>query len=330
MLTACSGKPGKEVGVGSQAVYGSQGMEISHVASDMATTMYQTMVQNLSRDTPTYNPETGLSQEIRFPTVAVTSFVDTDTYENAGHLGRALGEYFVHELNRRGVPVFELKLRKGLNVTKDGEYLYSRDWKKLSGEASVSHVLHGTITRNERGVVLVGRIDDLKNHTVIASGNGFIPYSLLPYCYRTAEKNCSLDGVRSYVDQGRLALEAQERKRIAESNARYQKKRQKDAGRYGGMDREDAYRSNDLSYATPHGGSAQGGALPPGMPRNTFEYHPEADRIPATSMGNYQRTSKSGTNPESTKVYPANSYMNNRLLVRDGKDTSQYDRARDL
>ncbi len=174
-------------------MYSIQGMEISKVAHAMGTDLYESYLrENVS--------EIGRKIDtVVLPEVAITSFVDTDTYEKAGHLGRVLAEVFVHELSSRGIPVYEYKLTGTMMVSEDGEYIYSRDYRRILQEASVAHILSGTISRNEDGVVLVARIVDLESHLVQASATGFIPYKLLPYCYRTGQKQCSLNGIEDYV-----------------------------------------------------------------------------------------------------------------------------------
>ena len=182
-------------------VYNQRGMEISRIAHEMGEELYANLYTRKAL-------EQGYAKELRrgrkidtleLPEVAVTSFVDTDTYEHAGHLGRVLGEFFVHELSDHGLSVYEYKLTGAMAVSTDGEYIYSRDFRKLLGESSVSNLLSGTISRNEDGVVLVARIVDLETRLVQASATGFIPYSLLPYCYQTKEKQCSLNGIEDYL-----------------------------------------------------------------------------------------------------------------------------------
>ncbi len=199
--------------VGDGRVYNQRGMEISKVARTMADELYRTLYINTAIAMGYADPATRQTvRKVTLPGVAITSFVDTDTYEEAGHLGRVMAEMFVHELNVRRINVYEYKLTGSLSVAPDGEYIYSRDYRKLLNEASVSHVLSGTISRNSEGVVLVGRIVDLENHMVKASATGFIPYSLLPYCYRTKEKQCSLGDIGEYLSQSELDDEAYRQK----------------------------------------------------------------------------------------------------------------------
>ena len=286
-------------------VYKISGMEISSVVSAMADSIYATMEANLIKSVS----GSGSGSARTFPKVAVTSFVDTDTYENAGYLGRALGEFFVHELDRRMIPVMEFKTTGNLSVSKDGDFVFSRDWKKLASRAQVRHVLAGTLNRNSQGVVLVARVVDMQSSVVVGSATGFIPYHLLPYCYRTAEKNCVFKGVISYVS----ASHSVKKTTTASKNSR---KKGSGKGSGGGAGSRTVGNTSELSAT----------------------YYPSGSRVPGTSDGNYQEflddsdssliTNCTFNSCNSTVVYPASTYRYHNELVRDVHDQSQYDRAK--
>lgn len=117
------------------SVYDQKGMEISKIVSNMSDILYQTMMNDLSKDESSKTTVTDSDGKTvtysSLPKVAVTSFVDTDTYENAGYLGRAMAEMFVHELDRRGISVFEYKLTGAISITKDGEFVFQEIGRKL-------------------------------------------------------------------------------------------------------------------------------------------------------------------------------------------------------
>lgn len=76
------------------AVYSQRGMEISRIAAGVTDTLYSTMYENLVWQ-KVAEGETASRDRVKnvtMPRVAVTSFVDTDTYEQAGHLGRVLSQ----------------------------------------------------------------------------------------------------------------------------------------------------------------------------------------------------------------------------------------------
>lgn len=177
------------------SVYHQKGMEISAVTARMATTMQEHMLHYLLPYAPVdRTSETGDVKIVTMPRLAVTSFVDTDTYENAGYLGRALAEFFTHEMTSRGFEVTEFKLTGSLSVTKDGDFILSRNWKKIAKDTNVKYLLGGTITRNNTGVVLVSRVINMQTRQVISSATDIIPYNLLPACYRSVTKQCEFAG----------------------------------------------------------------------------------------------------------------------------------------
>lgn len=182
-------------------VYNKSGMEVSAISSRIADDLQQNLFYYLLPDAPSeFVSGKGSVKIVTMPRLAVTSFVDTDTYENAGYLGRALAEYFTHELSARAFEVTEFKLTGAMSVTKDGEYILSRNWKKIAADTKVKYLLGGTLTRNDKGVVVVARIIDMQNRHIIASATDIIPYTYLPECYRTAAKNCSFDGTSSFTN----------------------------------------------------------------------------------------------------------------------------------
>lgn len=284
-------------------VYKVSGMEISNIVSEMADSIYATMYANLQPSS------SGSDSSVSFPKVAVTSFVDTDTYENAGYLGRALGEFFIHELDRRKIPVMEFKVTGNLSVSKDGDFVFSRDWKKLASKARVRHVLAGTLNRNSKGVVLVARVVDMQTSVVVGSATGFIPYYLLPHCYRTSEKNCVFRGVISYVTTAdNRSGSVKKTTRVSKNSSRSASKNGKDSRTVG----------NTSGLSTT--------------------YYPANSRVPGTSDGNYQQylddsedsliTNCTFNSCDSSVVYPATTYRYHNELIRDVHDQSQYDRAK--
>ncbi len=291
-------------------VYSQRGMEISKIASAMADTLYQTMFANLAQQ----QVEAGNAaapeyvKKVTMPRVAVTSFVDTDTYEAAGHLGRVLGEIFIHELNRRQINVLEYKLTGNLAVGKKGEYVYSRDYKKLAQTADLSNLLTGTFSRNEDGVVLVARVVNLSDHMVLGTATGFIPYELLPYCYRTYEKGCSLGNVAEYHGK-------EESKQVAGTKVTAK------------TDTVSASPSDNGKQKSAAGTSAANPAVAQALPAAA------SDRIyPPTLSGTYpQYLQEQGEiswfgGPEDPVIYPAHSYLDRNRMVRDVGDESQYQR----
>lgn len=323
---------------GSDSVYSQGGMEVSKVASEMADTLAQTLSADLqSQERREADKQGNLrAKKPEYPRVAVTSFVDTDTYEDAGALGRQLGEFFIHELDRRGIPVVEYKTTGAISVAKDGELVFSRDWKKLASKARISNILAGTISRNKEGVVLVGRIIDLQNSQVMGSATGFVPYRQLPYCYRTADRNCSFEGVLSYYSY--VPASGSSADTVTGKNGTK-------------MEHQVLWiplSGTDGAVSSSASGSSYSGYAKAGAREESSEerearqklwhdsyfndkYYPTGAKVPATSTGNYEQFihghgSMRGTG---SVIYPADTYLFQGHLVRDVHDQSQYQRIED-
>lgn len=290
-LLACSAN---RVQIGKEAresanIYERDGMEVSNLVSEMTDRLQRTMTYDLMRDQDLY-----YENDVVFPKIAVTSFVDTDTYEDASYLGRSLAEMFVHELDRRGIPVHEYKITGNISVTKDGEIVFSRNWKKIAKTAMVRHVLAGTITRNSNGVVLVGRVIDMSNNAVRGSTTGFIPYARLPSCYRTGEKGCKFEAASALVHAS-VAKEKKGARRISSQ-------RNGASGTY-----------------------AAAGSKPAATSGGNYDLY-QADAR-ANKKGYSSRCDTRYC--ISPVIYPADTYLSNDKLVRDVHDQSQYVRIKD-
>ena len=309
---------------GNESIYDRPGMEISKTASQMADTLCETFKHDLEA-----KARSDHSEFKNFPIVGVTSFVDTDTYENAGHLGRSLGEFFIHELDRRGIPVAEFKTTGSLSITEDGEDIFSRDYKKLKGQAKFRHLLAGTITRNEYGVVLSGRIIDMQSSQVRGSATGFIPYKYLPYCYRTREKNCSFEGSISYSTYIPSSKNINSGTAVSSSG--------------NVTDTVTSVHATVSDYSTyvstvkSNGNMREDAAARTAReklehdPLFNEKYYPQGAKTSPTSNGNYEQFihDKGSMRGHSSVIYPADSYLYGGHLVRDVHDQSQYQRIED-
>ncbi len=307
--------------VGSDEYYDRTGMEISKIASQMGDQIYSTMEANLVRDsleTQRINNQPSPAKTA-FPTVAVTSFVDTDTYAQPGYVGRELGELFVHELTRRTIPVFEYKVTGAISVGKDGELVFSRDWRKIAKRAMVQHVLAGSMTRNENGVVLVARVINIENSTVLGSATGFIPYHLLPTCYQSGKKDCSLTNGRSDFAGGSVVKTYGSGAYLRESvsAAAHPDARTKKSNTQVTQDLIDDSIPNSENFNQKYYGKGKLG----GTSTGNYQYYLLKENPDAENHGDYVEI-----DDNVPVIYPANSYIYKDMPIRDVHDTNQYQR----
>lgn len=297
-------------------VYTQEGMEVSAVISTMANTLYDTMRSNLSKDDNSGSQFSSFST-VDFPTIGIASFFDTDTYEDAGYLGREVAEFFVHEMNKRGVTVSEFKLTGKLKVTKEGDYIMSRNYRDIAKQAHFQYMLSGSMTRNEKGIVLVARIINLKDSSVLGSATGFVPYKYLPNCYQTSTKNCSLSGVKDFIVEQPLNIKEQTQiMQYAKKNPQeYEDLLAIASGTYISSQNSNT-RIGTVNAVTGNGATSDG---------NYSQFVNEVQ-----NKGFIENTFGRCTfsNCDSSVVYRANSSYQNNMIVRDIGDQSQYERLK--
>ena len=107
--------------------------------------------------------------------VAVASFVNLKDLESPNWLGNQIAENFVHELQRHGLVVIDFKATGHIRVTKEGDYIFSRDWKELPERQIIDYVVGGTMMEQEDGILINARMIGIQSHVVVATAQTFIP-----------------------------------------------------------------------------------------------------------------------------------------------------------
>ncbi len=107
--------------------------------------------------------------------VAVASFVNLKDLESTNWLGNQIAENFVHELQRHGLVVIDYKATGHIRVTKDGDYVFSRDWKELPERQIIDYIVAGTMMEQEDGILINARMIGIQSHVVVATAQSFIP-----------------------------------------------------------------------------------------------------------------------------------------------------------
>ncbi len=146
----------KSDGVQKQTAQQEEGDHLNYIVSSMADELFKTRLPGEA-----------------FP-VAVASFVNLETLDKTNWLGLQISENFIHELHRRGELVMDFKLTGVIQVTKSGDFVMSRDWKKLAKSMPISRVLTGTMSHNDQGIVVNARLINLRTRLVEATSQGFI------------------------------------------------------------------------------------------------------------------------------------------------------------
>lgn len=118
--------------------------------------------------------------ELKGAKVGVTSFVEFDeTLEQSNALGNQFAEALASVLPQYGVDVIEYKLTRGINIRPDGDFVMSRDVKKLHNEVGMDYVLTGTLVTTRRGVQINSRVVSVSQQKVIAAASTLLPHQVL-------------------------------------------------------------------------------------------------------------------------------------------------------
>lgn len=107
--------------------------------------------------------------------VAVASFVNLKDLESTNWLGNQIAENFVHELQRHGLVVIDYKTTGHIRVTKEGDYVFSRDWKELPERQIIDYVVTGTMMEQENGILVNARMIGIQSRVVVATAQSFVP-----------------------------------------------------------------------------------------------------------------------------------------------------------
>ncbi|HAS63877.1 MAG TPA: hypothetical protein DCS35_15750 [Vibrio sp.] len=181
-LTACAYSPiynGKEPYPGSQ-----------FMLMDSPRHTLDFFVESMTEDL--VNSNTSVSA--RTP-IAITSFVDLQNMDATNWLGNSVSEGFIYQLQRRGFKVVDYKTTGSIQVTQQGDFAFSRDWKDLAKEQDIQYVLTGTMLRQEGGVLVNARVVGMQSRIVVASAQGFLPADRIGRDLDTLNSIRTQDGV---------------------------------------------------------------------------------------------------------------------------------------
>ena len=182
VLTACAYSP---IYNGKEPYTGSQFMLVDsprHTLDFFVESLTEELVQS------------NTSVSARTP-IAVTSFVDLQNLDATNWLGNSVSEGFIYQFQRRGFKVVDYKTTGSIQVTQQGDFAFSRDWKDLAKEQDIQYVLTGTMLRQEGGVLVNARVVGMQSRIVVASAQGFLPADRIGRDLDTLNSIRTQDGV---------------------------------------------------------------------------------------------------------------------------------------
>lgn len=112
--------------------------------------------------------------------IVVASFVYFDeTLNKTDKTGNLISESLLSQLQEYGIPVMDIHLMGGIEITKRGDFVFSRDVNEVIYTDSLSYILSGMLIKNERGIQVNARILEISTKKVISTATTFIPYFVI-------------------------------------------------------------------------------------------------------------------------------------------------------
>lgn len=90
-------------------------------------------------------------------------------------LGHQLSEGLVTEASRRGLITQDYKTTSDIVISKDAEYVFSRNVERLEAMQDIDFYIAGTITEQQEGAIVNARIIHVDSKDVVASATKFFP-----------------------------------------------------------------------------------------------------------------------------------------------------------
>lgn len=115
----------------------------------------------------------------RSKTIAIASIVSIDTFKNKTPIGNVISENLIYNLGQYGCKVIDYKTKGRITVTKDGDYVFTRDIRQLKIDPKIDYLLSGTITKYKNGLLINIRIIEIDTNIVIASAQDYMPTEVM-------------------------------------------------------------------------------------------------------------------------------------------------------
>ncbi|GHF00275.1 FlgO family outer membrane protein [Thalassotalea profundi] len=100
--------------------------------------------------------------------------------DKTNHFGRQLTEALMHEVNRTGFSVIDVKATGFIRVNENGDvFFHSEDYQELSDKAPATNILTGTLTKHKGGYLVNARVISVESNALLTSAQAFIPYEVV-------------------------------------------------------------------------------------------------------------------------------------------------------
>jgi len=100
--------------------------------------------------------------------------------DKTNHFGRQLTEALMHEVNRTGFSVIDMKATGFVRITETGDmFFHSKDFRELSRKTSATNIIAGTLTRHQGGYLVNARIIAMETMAMVSSAQAFVPFEVV-------------------------------------------------------------------------------------------------------------------------------------------------------
>ncbi|WP_199609262.1 FlgO family outer membrane protein [Flocculibacter collagenilyticus] len=132
--------------------------------------------------------------------IAVGTFTPVETLTHSNNknspvhlVGLQLEEGLMSSATQRGFTVIEYKTMPIIKMTKSSDLMLSRNVADLQAQQHIDYFLTGTLTQQERSIVVNARLINIETREVIAAATHFVPANI----FWAEEKVISRNGVVS-------------------------------------------------------------------------------------------------------------------------------------
>ncbi len=119
--------------------------------------------------------DANLKHKSAYPAILSATFVNLNHLDDTSPLGRVVTEGLVARLQVRGWNLYDVRLSKAVAVTPEGEFVLSRDPKRLEYQYATSAVLAGTYSITGNEVLIHARVIDVSTGVVVSAGELRLP-----------------------------------------------------------------------------------------------------------------------------------------------------------
>ncbi|MCL1036469.1 hypothetical protein L2750_04800 [Shewanella submarina] len=127
--------------------------------------------------------------------VVVATPVMVGDFNDTNALGKQLQQGMMAALHINQFNVVDMNVAEAMRVTKDGNFILSRDWRQLPGDVLVEYSLVSTMSLDVNGLQLNSRLIDLANNRVVSASQAFASYNELGEYLMASEKVVSENGL---------------------------------------------------------------------------------------------------------------------------------------